>query len=204
MNADKKTTPSRREGVAHENLNRRDFLATSGVIALANTLGNSVRMKSRSRPLTGEPPKSAAAPNLQRIIIDTDPGVDDAIAIFLALRSPELKVEAITPVCGNVPLELTLPNALRLVEIAGRTDIPVAAGASHPLIRRLVTARYAHGNNGLGGVDFPAPTTKPARETANEIISRIIRESPGEITIVALGPLTNLAATLALKVTDWP
>jgi inosine-uridine nucleoside N-ribohydrolase len=196
MNADKKTTPSRREGVAHENLNRRDFLATSGVIALANTLGNSVRMKSRSRPLTGEPPKSAAAPNLQRIIIDTDPGVDDAIAIFLALRSPELKVEAITPVCGNVPLELTLPNALRLVEIAGRTDIPVAAGASHPLIRRLVTARYAHGNNGLGGVDFPAPTTKPARETANEIISRIIRESPGEITIVALGPLTNLATVL--------
>jgi inosine-uridine nucleoside N-ribohydrolase len=153
-------------------------------------------MKSRSRPLTGEPPKSAAAPNLQRIIIDTDPGVDDAIAIFLALRSPELKVEAITPVCGNVPLELTLPNALRLVEIAGRTDIPVAAGASHPLIRRLVTARYAHGNNGLGGVDFPAPTTKPARETANEIISRIIRESPGEITIVALGPLTNLATVL--------
>ena len=196
MNADKKTTPSRREGVAHENLNRRDFLATSGVIALANTLGNSVRMKSRSRPLTGEPPKSAAAPNLQRIIIDTDPGVDDAIAIFLALRSPELKVEAITPVCGNVPLELTLPNALRLVEIAGRTDIPVAAGASHPLIRRLVTARYAHGNNGLGGVDFPGPTTKPARETANEIISRIIRESPGEITIVALGPLTNIATVL--------
>jgi inosine-uridine nucleoside N-ribohydrolase len=196
MNADKKTTPSRREGVAHENLNRRDFLATSGVIALANTLGNSVRMKSRSRPLTGEPPKSAAAPNAQHIIIDTDPGVDDAIAILLALRSPELKVEAITPVCGNVPLELTLPNALRLVEIAGRTDIPVAAGASHPLIRRLVTARYAHGNNGLGGVDFPGPTTKPARETANEIISRIIRESPGEITIVALGPLTNIATVL--------
>ena len=73
----------------------------------------------------------------------------------LALRSPELKVEAITPVSGNVPLALTLPNALRLIEIAGHPEIPVAAGAAVPLVRHLVTASYVHGNNGLGGVDPP-------------------------------------------------
>ena len=139
-----------------------------------------------------------ASPNAtpRRIILDTDPGVDDAMAIFLALRSPELKVEAITAVSGNVPLELTLPNALRLVEIAGRTDIPIAGGASVPLVRRLITAKYVHGDNGLGGVDFPAPKIKPAAETATELISRLVHENPGQITIVAVGPLTNIATVL--------
>jgi inosine-uridine nucleoside N-ribohydrolase len=137
---------------------------------------------------------SPAAP--LRIIIDTDPGVDDAMAILLALRSPELKVEAITPVSGNVPLAFTLPNALRLVEIAGRTDVPVAAGASVPLVRSLITASYVHGNNGLGGVEFAEPKIKPVAETATEIIRRIVRASPGEITIVAVGPLTNIATVL--------
>src|SRR5262249_2265933 len=103
-----------------------------------------------------------------RVIIDTDPGVDDALALLLAMRSPGLKIEGITPVAGNVPLELTLPNALRLVEIAGRTDIPVAAGARAPLMRRLVTAQYAHGENGLGGAVFPDPTTKPVAQPASE------------------------------------
>jgi len=140
-----------------------------------------------SNPALGKP---------RRIIIDTDPGIDDAMAIFLALRSPELKVEAITPVCGNVPLDLTLPNALRLVEIAGRTDVPVAAGASHPLLRRLVTSGHVHGVNGLAGVEFPEPKIKPVHETALEIIRRIVRENPGEITIVAVGPLTNVAMAL--------
>ena len=74
-----------------------------------------------------------------------------------------MKIEAITPVAGNVPLELTLPNALRMVEIAGRTDIPVAAGARVPLMRRLVTAAYAHGENGLGGAVFPEPTDQAGR-----------------------------------------
>jgi inosine-uridine nucleoside N-ribohydrolase len=132
----------------------------------------------------------------RRIIIDTDPGIDDMMAIFLALRSPELKVEAITPVCGNVPLEFTLPNALRLVEAADRTDVPVAAGASHPLVRRLVTSGHVHGANGLGGVDFPEPKIKPVGETAPDLIRRIVRENPGEITIVAVGPLTNVALAL--------
>jgi inosine-uridine nucleoside N-ribohydrolase len=137
---------------------------------------------------------TAAAPH--RIIIDTDPGVDDALAILLALRSPELKVEAITPVAGNVPLEFTLPNALKLVEIAGRTDIPVAAGARHPLVRALITASHVHGNNGLAGVEFPEPKIKPVAETAPELIRRIVRANPGEISIVAVGPLTNVALAL--------
>lgn len=132
----------------------------------------------------------------RRIIIDTDPGIDDALAIFLALRSPEVKVEAITPVAGNVPLDLTLPNALKLLEISGRTDIPVAAGASRPLARQLVTAAHVHGNNGLGGVEFPAPKIHPVAESAPQLIRRIVRQSPGEVSIVAIGPLTNLALAL--------
>jgi inosine-uridine nucleoside N-ribohydrolase len=132
----------------------------------------------------------------RRIILDTDPGVDDAMAILLALRSPELKIEAITPVCGNVPLSLTLPNALRLLEIAGRTDIPVAGGASTPLVRRLITAKYVHGNNGLGGVEFPEPKIHPVAALAVELIRSIVRKNPGEITIVAVGPLTNIATVL--------
>src|SRR5271155_1490528 len=110
---------------------RRQFIATTSAALAASTLPRF---------------SYAAASSPIRVILDTDPGVDDAMAFFLALRSPELKIEAITPVCGNVPLSLTLPNALRLLEIAGRTDIPVAAGASTPLIRRLVTAKYVHGN----------------------------------------------------------
>ena len=131
-----------------------------------------------------------------RVIIDTDPGVDDALALLLALRSPELKIEAITPVAGNVPLELTLPNALRMVEIAGRTDIPVAAGAKAPLLRRLVTATYAHGENGLGGAVFPEPKTKPVKEPAAELISQVVGRFPGEVKLLTIGPLTNIATAL--------
>ncbi len=134
---------------------------------------------------------NAASPH--RVIIDTDPGTDDALALFLALKSPELKVEAITAVAGNVPLSLTLPNALRLVEIAGRTDIPVAGGASKPLVRELITATYAHGENGLGSVQFPEPKTKPVAESGPELIRKTVRKAPGAISLIALGPLTNLA-----------
>lgn len=141
---------------------------------------------------------SASGPSTgtRRVIIDTDPGVDDAFALLYAMRSPELKIEAITPVAGNVPLELTLPNALRMVEIAGRTDIPVARGASAPLMRKLITATYAHGENGLAGVDFPAPSTQPVEQSAAEIIFRIASSHPGEVSIIAIGPLTNVATAL--------
>jgi inosine-uridine nucleoside N-ribohydrolase len=175
--------------------NRRDFLRASAATlaagalpAIPSSLFASSEKSSRA---------SSAAPSAPlRIILDTDPGVDDAIAILLALRSPELKLEAITPVSGNVPLAFTLPNALRLLEIAGHPEIPVAAGAPVPLVRRLVTAAYVHGNNGLGGVEFPEPKIKPVSETASDLIRRIVRANPGEITIVAIGPLTNIATVL--------
>jgi purine nucleosidase len=133
-----------------------------------------------------------------RVIIDTDPGVDDAFALLLAMRSPDLQIEGLTPLAGNGPLELTLPNALRMVEIAGRTDIPVAAGAKVPLVRRLVTAAYAHGENGLGGAVFPEPKTKPIEEPAGQFIRRIVRKYPHEVTLITLGPLTNVAMALNL------
>lgn len=133
---------------------------------------------------------------IQKVIIDTDPGVDDAFALFLALCSSELKVLAVTAVAGNVPLDITFPNALRLVEIAGRSEFPIARGASSPLIRKLVTAAYAHGNNGLAGVEFPAARLQAAKEPAAELICRLVRENPGEVNIVGIGPLTNVALAL--------
>jgi len=132
----------------------------------------------------------------RQIIIDTDPGVDDMVAIFLALRSPEVQVMALTAVAGNVPLELTLPNALRALEIAGRTDIPVAAGANRPLKRHLVTAPSVHGTNGLSDVEFPAPKTRPVAESAPQLIRRMVAAAPGRVSIVAIGPLTNVALAL--------
>jgi inosine-uridine nucleoside N-ribohydrolase len=136
---------------------------------------------------------SSVPGNTSRVIIDTDPGVDDALALLLAMRSPELAIQGITPVAGNVPLELTLPNALRMVEIAGRPDVPVAAGARESMVRRLVTATYAHGENGLGGAVFPEPKTKPVSQTAAEFIRETIRKYPGDVTLITIGPLTNIA-----------
>lgn len=173
---------------------RREFVSNSTAALLTSSLFRPLGRFSTKTPSGETAGHSSAAP--RRIIIDTDPGVDDAMAILLALRSPELRVEAITAVSGNVPLELTLPNALRLAEIAGRTEIPIAGGASVPLIRRLITAKYVHGENGLGGVDFPEPRLKPVRDTATQLISRIVRANPGEVTIVAVGPLTNIGTLL--------
>jgi inosine-uridine nucleoside N-ribohydrolase len=161
-------------------LTRRAFVAASTVaLAAASSSG-----------------AAAQSAGQRRVIIDTDPGVDDAFALLLALRSPELKIEGITPVAGNVPLDFTLPNALRMLEIAGRSDIPVAAGAKAPLMRRLVTATYAHGENGLGGAIFPEPKLKPVADPAPVLIRQIVRKYPGEVTLVTLGPLTNVATAL--------
>ena len=102
-----------------------------------------------------------AAVNGHRVIIDTDPGQDDAVAILLALASPEIEVLGITTVAGNVPLPLTTRNALQIVELAGRTEVPVHAGAAHPLVRPLVTAEEVHGQTGLDGPDLPEPTLAP-------------------------------------------
>lgn len=130
------------------------------------------------------------------VIIDTDPGVDDALALLIALHSPELKIDGITVVAGNVPLSVGLPNALRLVEASHRLDVPVAAGAAKPLRRKLVTATSVHGTDGLGGANMPEPTIRPAHETAVELIRRVVHSKPGRVTIIAIGPLTNIAEAL--------
>src|SRR5580704_1598452 len=120
-------------------ITRRQFVASSAIALATSGLARKATA-STPDPHPFEQNNPETRRGSVRVIIDTDPGVDDALALLLAMRSPELKIEAITPVAGNVPLDLTLPNALRMIEIAGRTDIPVAAGARAPLLRRLVTA----------------------------------------------------------------
>jgi inosine-uridine nucleoside N-ribohydrolase len=174
-------------------MTRREFVATSASGLALAALGNPAdAMATRNSHTSADEPANGN----RRVIIDTDPGVDDAFALLLAMRSPELKIEGITPVAGNVPLDLTLPNALRMVEIAGRDDIPVAAGAKAPMVRRLVTATYAHGENGLGGAVFPEPKRKPIADSAADFIRETVRKYPGEVTLITLGPLTNIATAL--------
>jgi inosine-uridine nucleoside N-ribohydrolase len=132
----------------------------------------------------------------RRVIIDTDPGTDDAMAILLALNSPELKVEALTVVPGNVTAAQGLDNALKLVSLAGRPDIPVAAGARKPLVQKLVTAE-THGPDGLANVSLPPARSAPDPRFAPDLIIELVHRYPHEITLVPLGPLTNVALALA-------
>jgi len=132
------------------------------------------------------------------IIIDTDPGQDDAVALLVALASPEdLEVVAITAVAGNVPLVLTSRNARKIVELAGRADIPVHNGCSRPMVNTLVTAEYVHGPTGLDGADLPEPTLQLAPGHAVDVlVEAIMASEPGRITLCTLGPLTNIAMAL--------
>jgi len=129
------------------------------------------------------------------ILIDTDPGQDDAIAILLALASPELEVVGITTVAGNVPLALTSRNARIICELAGRTDIPVHAGAAKPLQRELVTAEFVHGKSGLDGIVLPEPAMPLCEGPAVDFLVETLMQREG-ITVCALGPLTNIALAL--------
>ena len=134
----------------------------------------------------------------RRIVIDTDPGQDDAVAILLALASPELRVEAITTVAGNVPLALTTRNACALLELAGRTDIPVFAGAARPLRRPPISAEHVHGATGMDGADLPVPRLREqGLDAATHLVDLLRSQAAGEITIVCLGPMTNIATALA-------
>ncbi|MGC4024561.1 MAG: nucleoside hydrolase [Mesorhizobium sp.] len=133
----------------------------------------------------------------RKIIIDTDPGQDDAIAILLALASPELEVLGITAVAGNVPLALTEKNARKICELAGRPDTKVFAGAPRPLVRHLVTAEYVHGKTGLDGPDLPDPKMELQPQHAVDfIVETLMREEGGTVTLCPLGPLTNVALAL--------
>ena len=134
----------------------------------------------------------------RRIIIDTDPGKDDAVAILLALASPaELQVLALVAVAGNVPVTRTEDNARRLAELAGRPDLPVYAGCARPLLRAPITAEHVHGGTGLRGLDLPEPRT-PARPEhgVDYLVDTLRAGAPGEVTLCLLGPATNLAVAL--------
>lgn len=133
----------------------------------------------------------------QRVIIDTDPGVDDAFAILLALNSPELKVEALTVVPGNVDGRQGLENALKIVSLAGRCDVMVAGGAQHPLNQKLITAQYWHGPNGLAGVELPASKCKADSRFGPDLIIELVHKYPHEITLIPVGPLTNIALAVS-------
>jgi len=134
---------------------------------------------------------------VRKIVIDTDPGQDDAVALLLALASPELDVLGITTVAGNVPLALTQRNARIVCELAGRSDMPVFAGATHPMVRPLVTAEYVHGKTGLNGPELWDPTMPLRKEHAVDFIIKTLRlNRDGAVTLCVLGPLTNIALAL--------
>jgi inosine-uridine nucleoside N-ribohydrolase len=129
----------------------------------------------------------------ERILIDCDPGHDDAIAILLALASPEVEVVGITTVAGNQTLEKTTANAIRVLDFVGRDEIPVAAGANRPLLREPFVAAYVHGETGLDGPDLPPPQREPIEEHAVELLAKHVDGA----TLVPIGPLTNVALLLA-------
>lgn len=139
----------------------------------------------------------AAAQSPQRVIIDTDPGIDDAMAILLAVNSPELKVEALTVVPGNVDGHQGLQNALKIASLADRCDLPIAGGAQHPLNQKLVTAQYWHGKNGLAGVELPPSKCKADPRFGPDLIIEMVHKFPHEITLIPVGPLTNIALAVS-------
>ncbi|VAW01279.1 Inosine-uridine preferring nucleoside hydrolase [hydrothermal vent metagenome] len=140
----------------------------------------------------------ARAMNARPIIIDTDPGQDDAIAILLALASPELEVTAITSVAGNVPQPLVTENSLGLLALAGREDVPVYRGCERPLLRDLVTAEYVHGPTGVDGAVLPAATVEARTTHGVDHIIDACREAPdASVTLCPIGPLTNIGMAIA-------
>jgi inosine-uridine nucleoside N-ribohydrolase len=132
------------------------------------------------------------------IILDCDPGHDDAIALLLALASPEVELLGVTTVCGNQTLDKTTANALRVLEFAGRSDVPVHAGADRPLLRPVRVADHVHGESGLDGPELPSPSTRPGAQHAVDFVAERIRERDGKVTLVLTGPLTNVALLFAL------
>ncbi len=136
----------------------------------------------------------------RKIIIDTDPGIDDAMAIFYALHSPEFELLGLTTIFGNAHTPTCTTNALRLLEIAERTDIPVAEGAHRPLVMPyLGPADFVHGADGQGNTNLPLPKSQPIQKKAYEFIIEQVMRAPGEVTLIPLGPLTNIALALTLE-----
>ncbi|MGI9823630.1 nucleoside hydrolase [Agromyces sp. Marseille-Q5079] len=130
------------------------------------------------------------------VIVDCDPGHDDALALWLAAGHPSLDLLAVTTVGGNVPLEHTSRNARIVLSVAGVEGVPVAAGAAGPLARELVTAEWIHGENGLGGPELPEPTIPLDPRTATDVMAQTLEASPEPVAIIATGPITNVAVLL--------
>jgi inosine-uridine nucleoside N-ribohydrolase len=138
----------------------------------------------------------------RKLLIDTDPGIDDAMAIFYALASPELDVVGLTSVFGNAHVSVCTTNALRLLEIADRADIPVAKGAGRPLAMPYRgPVAFVHGSDGQGNVDLPPPDAAAQPIDAAHFLIETVMRAPGEITLVALGPLTNVALAMLIEPT---
>lgn len=138
-------------------------------------------------------PALTAEVRMRKVVIDCDPGIDDALALMLALASPELQVQAVTCVAGNRPLARTTDNAARLLALAGRQEVPVHAGCARPLAQPEPRCNLVHGEDGLGGAALP-PGPAPAPGHAVEVLARQLLDSPpGTLTLIAVGPLTNLA-----------
>jgi pyrimidine-specific ribonucleoside hydrolase len=132
------------------------------------------------------------------IILDCDPGHDDAIALLLALASPELDLLGVTTVSGNQTLDKTTANAIRILDFAGRADVPVHAGADAPFVRQRDVAAHVHGESGLDGPELPPPSRPPAAQHAVDFLAEQIRARNGGVTLVPTGPLTNVALLFAL------
>jgi inosine-uridine nucleoside N-ribohydrolase len=148
--------------------------------------------------------RAEQAPAAERVIIDTDPGTDDALAILLALRSPELRVEALTVVAGNVMASVGLENALKVLSLAGRCDVPVAEGAQHPLHAKLNIEPFWNGPGGLGGAELPPANCKADPRFGPDVIIDLVHKYPHEITIIGVGPETNLALAILKDPTIVP
>ncbi|HAV77379.1 MAG TPA: nucleoside hydrolase, partial [Anaerolineae bacterium] len=133
---------------------------------------------------------------VKQIIIDTDPGIDDALAILLALASPELSLEGLSIVHGNCSLEQATKNGLSVLELAKASHIPLARGCELPLVQPSLLAPETHGNTGLGYAKLPEPRIKPTIQHGSDFLIEKVMSDPGEITIVAVGPLTNVAMAL--------
>ena len=135
----------------------------------------------------------------RKLIIDCDPGQDDAVALFLAMAAPdELDILGITTVAGNVPLELTQRNARMMCDIAGRQDVPVFAGCARPMIREPITAEYIHGSTGVDGIDVFEPDTPLQEQHAVDfIIETLLAAKKGSVTLIPTGPMTNLGTAIA-------
>ncbi len=131
---------------------------------------------------------------VKRVIMDVDTGVDDAWALMFALKSPEIELEAITTVAGNVELELTTKNSLRVLEMMKATDVPVGRGLDRPFLRPLKTGKVAHGDDGLGNLGIAPPVIRESKTHAVDMIIKTIMNHPGQITLMPVGPLSNIAA----------